>query len=942
MNDPAATLGAQSEQRIIALVQSLREIEQELQSLTGGQVDAVAGVGGHPIFLQEAQDKLRQSENRYRSLASATAQIVWTANADGKVSGRLPEWQEYTGQTLKEIKEDGWTKALHPDDIAHFFKVWTEAVRSQTQYDTEYRLRRHDGAYRDFAVRGVPVLTGEGVIAEWVGCCTDITDRKQAEAKIKNQLHELERWQGATLDREERIQSLKKEVNAALEESGRPLAYTDSKADVKESHQTKPAPEPGEETRLVTLRSYEILDSPAEKDFDDLVTLAAHICGTPLAHISLVDENRQWFKASFGTNATETARDISFCTHAIRQSSLFVVPDASKDVRFSQNPLVTGDPGIRFYAGSPLIAPDGSALGALCVIDRKPGQLTEVQAQGLAVLSHHVMALIELRYQSREMARSNAALLGILEDERLAKNTIRKSEEQIAEQASFLDKAQDAILVRDLEGRILFWNKGAERVYGWLRQEVVGRKVAELYYADPKKFEESNGLTISQGEWSGELVHVTKDKREIIIEARWTLVRDSEGLPKSVLAINTDVTEKKKIEAQFMRAQRMESIGTLAGGIAHDLNNILAPILMSIDLLKRQSDSPETTKILQTIQVSAKRGADIVRQVLSFARGMEGQRIEVQPKHLLNDLENIIKDTFPKDIRLQFSVPNDIWTILGDPTQVHQVLLNLSVNARDAMPNGGNLAVSVQNCVLDEQYAVMHSHAKPGRYVKIKVSDSGMGIPPKLIDKIFEPFFTTKELSKGTGLGLSTVMAIVKSHGGVINVYSEQGKGTGFTVYLPAMELSTEALKEQSALASMPRGNGETILVVDDEASILTITGQTLEAYGYRVLTATDGADALSIYLQNRDEIRVVLTDMMMPVMDGAALIHALMRINPVVRIIAASGLNAQGEVEEATAGGLKHFLIKPYTAGVMLQTIRAILDGRNSPTKTSFLPLIK
>ena len=359
----------------------------------------------------------------------------------------------------------------------------------------------------------------------------------------------------------------------------------------------------------------------------------------------------------------------------------------------------------------------------------------------------------------------------------------KRAEEQIAEQAPFLDKARDAILVRDLEGKILFWNKGAERMYGWTRQEVIGRNVGQLLYTNPKKFERINGLTIRQGEWHGELQHLTKDRREITIEARWTLIRDNEGHPKSVLAINTDITEKKKIEAQFMRAQRMESIGTLAGGIAHDLNNILAPIMMSIDILKTTTEDPQAKSILETIEVSAKRGADIVRQVLSFARGLEGERIEVQPKHLLKDLETIIKDTFPKDIRLQFSVPNDTWTILGDPTQVHQILLNLCVNARDAMPNGGNLTIGVTNCVLDEQYAAMNIQAQAGRYVNFSVTDSGTGMPPELLDKIFEPFFTTKELNKGTGLGLSTVMAIVKSHEGIVNVYSEPGKGTTFKVY---------------------------------------------------------------------------------------------------------------------------------------------------------------
>jgi PAS domain S-box-containing protein len=514
-------------------------------------------------------------------------------------------------------------------------------------------------------------------------------------------------------------------------------------------------------------------------------------------------------------------------------------------------------------------------------------------------------------------------LLGMIRD-----LTERKqAHAQITEQAAFLDKAQDAILVRDLEGKIQFWNKGAERMYGWTRQEVTGRNISKLLYTDSKIFEKPNGLTISQGEWHGELQHLTKEKGEITIEARWTLIRDDAGQPKSVLAINTDVTEKKLIEAQFMRAQRMESIGTLAGGIAHDLNNILAPIMMSIDILKTMSENPQATKILETIEVSAKRGADIVRQVLSFARGLEGERVEVQPMHLLKDVECIIKDTFPKDVRLRFSVPNEIWTILGDPTQIHQILLNLCVNARDAMPNGGQLTIDVENCVLDEHYAAMHSQVKAGRYVNINVTDTGTGIPPKVLERIFEPFFTTKAVNKGTGLGLSTVMAIVKSHGGIVSVYSDLGKGTTFKVFLPAMEMTSQARKEQLEQASLPRGNGETVLLVDDEASILTITTQTLQAFGYQVLTATDGAEAVAAYAQHAKEIAVVLTDMAMPIMDGAATIRALTKINPAIKIIAASGLHANADMTKASGVGINHFLTKPYTAGTLLKVLRKILD---------------
>jgi len=316
-----------------------------------------------------------------------------------------------------------------------------------------------------------------------------------------------------------------------------------------------------------------------------------------------------------------------------------------------------------------------------------------------------------------------------------------------------------------------------------------------------------------------------------------------------------------------------------------------------------------------------------VRQVLTFARGLEGERIEVQPNHLLHDIESIIKDTFPKDIRLEFCVPNDTWTIFGDPTQVHQILLNLCVNARDAMPNGGSISIGVENCVLDEQYVAMNIPAKAGRYVQISVTDSGTGIPPAILDKIFEPFFTTKELNKGTGLGLSTVMAIVKSHGGIVNVYSELGNGTTFKVYLPAMQAASGAQRDSVPLPVLPRGNGETILLVDDEPSILTITSQTLKAFGYRVLTASDGAEAVAVYAQHRDKISAVLTDMAMPIMDGPATIHALLKINSATKIIAASGLDANGGAIKVSGIGVNHFLTKPYTAGTLLKTLRAILE---------------
>jgi PAS domain S-box-containing protein len=499
---------------------------------------------------------------------------------------------------------------------------------------------------------------------------------------------------------------------------------------------------------------------------------------------------------------------------------------------------------------------------------------------------------------------------------------------QIEEQKALLDKTQDAIVIFEPEGRILYWNKGAERIYGWPSDQAVGRFVGEFIHADIHKFRDVNKLVMDTGEWNGEMHHLNRERHELIIESRWWLVRDKEGRAKSILAINTDVTEKRRIEVQFMRAQRMESLGILAGGIAHDLNNILTPIMLSIDVLKSMTPDAHQKSILETIEISARRGSDIVQQVLSFARGMEGQRIVIQPKYLLKDIEHIVNDTFPKDIRIELALPHDTWSILGDPTQVQQILLNLCVNARDAMPNGGTLTIKTENCVADEHYVAMNHQAKLGSYVAISVTDVGVGIPGDIIDSIFEPFFTTKEVGKGTGLGLSSVKAIVKNHGGFINVYSEIGRGSTFKVYLPAQAAAGEAPVERNADDPLPRGAGETVLVVDDETSILSITSETLQAFGYNVLTASNGAEAVALYAQKKDTISSILTDLSMPVMDGRATIYALLKINPKAKIIAMSGMDENESVAKASVAGIKHFISKPYTAATLLKTLRALQEA--------------
>jgi PAS domain S-box-containing protein len=526
-----------------------------------------------------------------------------------------------------------------------------------------------------------------------------------------------------------------------------------------------------------------------------------------------------------------------------------------------------------------------------------------------------------VRERTAELLATNESLQAEIA-ERMAK------EKKIAEQAALLDHARDAIVVQGLDDRIIYWNRSAERIYGWTVGEVFGRNIGALLYGDDRsQFEKAKQSLYEKGEWSGELRQRTRDGRERIVDSSWTLVHDDEDRPQSIFVINTDITEKKKLELQYLHAQRLESIGTLASGIAHDLNNVLSPIMLSIQLLQLRVTDEDSQRLLSILQANSERGAEMIKQVLSFARGVQGERMPLQLSHLVSEMVKTLRSTFPKSIEIQISLADDLPPVSGDATQLHQVLMNLCVNARDAMPYGGKLMIEAKQIQIDQTFAKMHIEAKPGRYVAFIVRDTGVGVPPEIIEKIFEPFFTTKETGRGTGLGLSTVIGIVKNHGGFVNVYSEVGKGTRFEVYLPSVDTGQFRRGDESP-AEIPLGNGELILVVDDEAAIREIARQTLESSGYRVLTADDGAEAVALYAEHRDEIKAVLTDTMMPYMDGPTTICALQKLDPHVKIITTSGLDANGNVIEKAGPGVAAFLAKPYTAEKLLSVLARVLNA--------------
>ncbi|MFS0514600.1 GAF domain-containing protein [Nostoc sp. UIC 10607] len=581
----------------------------------------------------------------------------------------------------------------------------------------------------------------------------------------------------------------------------------------------------------------------------------------------------------------------------------------------SSEPVIVGDLAKETrFQGPPLLI-NHSVISGISVI-------IQGQKQPLGVLGAHTTRHREFTQNDIHFLQAIANVLAMTIERKWA-------EQKICEQAALLDIASDAIVVRNFQNQILFWNQGAERLYGWEAHEALGKNLEELLLCKESSQQLQAALTnvTDFGLWQGELHKVTKCGKEIIVESRWTLMRDEAEQPKSILSVDTDITEKKQLLAQFLRAQRLESLGTLASGIAHDLNNILTPILSSVEMLalKLPNLDVRNYQLLKLLEDNSKRAADLVKQILTFSRRSEGNGISLQIEHLLLEIDQIVKSTFPKSITIINNLPrHQLWTILADPTQIHQVLMNLCVNARDAMPKGGTLYMSAENLFVDENFAKRNLNAQVGPYILITISDTGFGIPPLILERIFEPFFTTKEPGKGTGLGLSTVIGIVKNHNGFVKVSSEVGKGSQFQVYLPAINKSA---KQQAESLELPNGNGELILVVDDEAAILEISKTLLEDHNYETLTAINGIEAISLYAQHKNQISMVLMDMMMPSMDGLTAINIMQQMNPQVKIMGISGTVTDSQMVEAANAGVNIFLRKPYTFHELLHAINDFLS---------------
>jgi PAS domain S-box-containing protein len=850
---------------IAVLVDTLRATERRLQELTDGEVDSFLLKGGGSYLLQDAQQDLRRSEELFRSVFFNSATGIAISTPGGQYLHVNDTYCGMLGYAREELLTINFKSLTHPDDLALNLQLVSEILSGQREYmsmEKRYLKKTGELLWVNASVAASHTETGE--IETLTVVAVDITERKLAEFRLKrlNRLHTVLGNIGEAIVRIQDSQALYEAACRTIVEAGGLRMVSIARVDAAAG-----------------------VAMPAASYGAGVEYLLEPTCVVPTDDGPL----------SNGTLGT-----------ALRTGVYDVCNNIPGSPRMAPWHEAARQHGMLANASFPLKV-RGAIVGVMVLYAGELDYFLDDELGLMSAVAHNISLALEA--------------IEIGKEEVLAQKEVQRKQ---ARYQRLIDSNVQGVMFWDRSGRITGANDAFLRDIRCTREDLEAGRLSwsgmtppELAQRDRQALEElaEKGFCVP---YEKEFVLSDGSRLPVLIGAATFPDNPEEGV-----CFVLNLTERKKLEQQFLRAQRTESIGTLAGGIAHDLNNVLAPIMMSIELLKDATHDGSADKILETIEASAARGAEIVRQVLSYARGMEGVRVEVHTKRLLNELERIITDTFPKDIRLKFTVAEDVWKILGDPTQVQQILLNLAVNARDAMPNGGTLTIGAENRVLDGHTSPMRPESLSGNYVQIIVTDSGTGIPPEIMEKIFEPFFTTKELGKGTGLGLSTVMAIVKSHQGIVNVYSEPGRGTAFRVYLPAVtsrSMPGDAVEDPDLFI---QGRGETILVVDDEPGIVELARINLESYGYQVLTAHDGAQGLAVYAANMQVISAVLTDIMMPGMDGVAMVQAMRKMNPAIKVVAASGLASN----DPSIPGVKHVLPKPYRAKALLTVMRTILD---------------
>ncbi len=496
----------------------------------------------------------------------------------------------------------------------------------------------------------------------------------------------------------------------------------------------------------------------------------------------------------------------------------------------------------------------------------------------------------------------------------------KQAEETILEQAKILDQAQDAILILDLNKNVRYWNKGAERMYGYPSPEAVGKNIMEFIYNknSAQDFQQAYDYTVQNMEWSGELHQTKRGGAVIISDCRWTLVRNASNEPTGILQVCTDITERKRLETRILRAQRLESIGIFASGIVHDLNNVFSPMLIGVQLLKRKLHDYQSLQLLKNIESSVKYGSEIALQVLSFVKGVDGVYVKLNPQKVIKDICRQLEEIIPDNIHINTRISKNISFVKADATQLHQVLINLCSNAFDAMPQGGELTIGVENTFVNKEMVEDYSNPAEGEYVVFSISDTGIGIPLSELHKIFEPFYTTKEIGKGTGLGLSVSVGIVKGHKGFITVESVEGKGSTFKIFLPAVSAINTTSNELEFQLNI---NHPIIFIAYSENENIHKIFNELEDHGYEPILAVGEKQIRETIRQNLGKAKIVVFDSFFD--ETPALMRDILEFDPQTKLIVLATRTQIDEMKAADASEPYAVLEQPVSIELLLEVIR-------------------
>lgn len=885
---------------------------------------------------------LRDSESRWRRLFSASATGIVSASIDGYFLNANPAFCALVGRNEDELRGMGVFAFTHPDDVAQCSREVHRLLAGEIDHfslDKRY-LRPNGEAIWARATVSVMQAASTPDEAQLVAVLIDINTQKLAQLRLQ-QSHQLIGLAG-------RMAGLGGwAIDAPTDTSPPVVRWSDElRAILDCAPEHSPELEVGLNWYLPSSR--QMLCGAIDAAFQqgtpfDLELQMVTIQGRPLdvrvIGEAVFDETSRVVRVQ-GALLDQTRQKSIERTLRDQEERFRNVARATTDAIWDWN--LTNDAmwwseGMQVLFGHPLESLEPTSLSSNRLIhpdDLKP-VLDSIQD---VIDSGHEYWSAEYRFLRndgeyaivsdrgfiiRDSEGRPVRMVGGMTD--LTEQ--RRTETRLQQQAALLDEMEDAIVVSDLDDRISYWSRGAEHMFGWTAAEAVGRCLSELQLEDTP-LDTIRTVLMSEGRYTKTFQQCCKDGRSVTVEGRWTLVRDAEGQPSAIFRICTDVTARLVLEAQLQQAHRLEAVGQLTGGVAHDFNNLLTVILGNADLLVQQlPDQPRLQSLAEMTRTAAERGAELTQRLLAFARRQALQPQSIDAHQLLTSMDALLRRTLPANIELELVRGAGLWTTLVDPAQLESAVLNLVINARDAMPSGGKITLETSNAWIDQLYAENHPDVTPGQYVLLSVSDTGSGMSAEHLARVFEPFFTTKGVGKGTGLGLSMVYGFLKQSHGHVKLYSELGHGTTARLYLPRADAQPEIPPAVVRTERDFRGDAS-LLVVEDDPLVLSHAHDVLVGLGYRVTVANNGSAALAI-LREQSDFDLLFTDVVMPgEFNGRQLAEAALALHPTLKVLYTSGYSENAIVHHGRLDRGVHLLPKPYRSLDLARKVHAVLKA--------------